>query len=224
MKMKKMLAMFTLLPLLMGCNGDPYVGKYLFQMGKTKDTHIGASLELKSELYDSADESKGKKFDFSIDVKSEALEDMSELLGDISSLSGSYSVDNERQVYGASMLIMNIYIIEEYSIPTELTNLLFVANITSSAVTFYIPVSFNDLSLQLYWYGYDLSSLMNDDGTPKEGGDEDDFIPPSPHGEHEIGTHPTKEDIDKINETYPSSHDGTKFRDYHILKLGLIKQ
>ena len=43
-------------------------------------------------------------------------------------------------------------------------------------------------------------------------------------GKHSLDIHPTKEEIDKINEHYPDTHDGELFRDYHVLKLGLLKK
>lgn len=80
--------------------------------------------------------------------------------------------------------------------------------INASTLTFNIPVSLNDLQFQLYWYGLDLSNL---DATIDA---------------HDVGTHPTQEDIKKINEElkYADNHDGKSFRDYHTLSLGLTKK
>lgn len=237
MKIRKILTMFTLLPLLIGCSGDKYAGKYVFQMGKSKDTHMGATLELENNLYDPADASKGKKFTFTLDLQSIGESFLSALLDEGNTFGGSYSVDENTKVYGASSLIMNIYLVGEYAIPADLTNLLFVANIDGSNVTFYLPVSIKDLQLQIYWYGYDIAVIFNQiindaiqqqepqqDPQQEQQPEDDDPIPPSPHGEHPFGTHPTQEDIDLINQTYPDSHGGEKYRDFHILKLGLTRQ
>lgn len=42
--------------------------------------------------------------------------------------------------------------------------------------------------------------------------------------EHAAGTKPTQDEIDKINETYPASHDGMKFRTFYTVSLALSRQ
>ena len=111
----------------------------------------------------------------------------------------------------------------EYEVPQTITDGIFVANITGNVVNFYLPVSFEDLRYQLYWYGYDLSgenimaAIMDDEEEV-----EDPIA--SVDGKHSLDVHPTKEQIAAINEHYPASHDGEQFRDYHVLKLGLLKK
>jgi len=118
--------------------------------------------------------------------------------------------------------------------------------IDTRSVYLQIPVSFTDLALQLYWYGTDLSWIADlDDGfgnflrgfaqlnssdsssssssqassaTGLSSLPEEVIVP------HEPGTKPTKEDIDKINETYPLYHDGKKFRTFYTLSLSLSRQ
>ncbi len=68
-----------------------------------------------------------------------------------------------------------------------------------------IPVSTNDLFFQLYWYGFDVHDIENE---PEA---------------HEAGTHPTQEQVAEINKTYPLTHDGNFFRDFHPISLGIMK-
>ena len=42
--------------------------------------------------------------------------------------------------------------------------------------------------------------------------------------EHAAGTKPTQDDIDKINETYPASHNGMMFRTFYTVSLALSRQ
>lgn len=220
MKMKRTLSFIAMLPFLIGCAKKiPYVGTYVFQMGKSKGTHMGVSLELKKDFYDENDETKGRKFDLNIDMStSDNPDDFMNIIKDMGPLSGYYSVDKENKVYNEKRLHIGINVLGEYEIPEEITDLIFVANINSTLANFYLPVSLNDLVFQLYWYGYDLnfSELIDPES---EGGDP--FI--SPDGEHDVGTHPTQADIDKINEHYENDH-GQKYRDFHVLKLGLTKK
>ena len=82
------------------------------------------------------------------------------------------------------------------------------STISKTTLTFNIPVGFDDLTFQLYWYGLDLANPTSE----------------NPPDEHPAGTHPTATDVELINETYPASHDGKKFRDYHTLSLALTKK
>ena len=79
------------------------------------------------------------------------------------------------------------------------------STISKTTLTFNIPVSLDDLTFQLYWYGYDLATL--EDVT-----------------EHPVGTHPTAAEVEEINQTYPTTHDNKNFRDYHTLSLALTKK
>lgn len=216
---KKIGLLFTLTPLLFSCASSSPVGEYVFQMGKNKDTHIGISLRLTNENYDETNIEKGKKFELSIDMVTSDVEDtFSTLLKELTPLTGYYSLDKENQVYKETRLNIGLSILGESEIPKEVTDLIFVASINSNAVNFYLPVSMEDLSYQLYWYGYDLNiaKILTDDS------DEDPLA--TPEGAHPIGTHPTQEDIDLINQHYADDHSGTPYRDFHVLKLGLTKK
>ena len=219
-KILKSLCLLTCLPVMLtSCNKDKVVGEYVFQMGKSKDTHIGVSLKLKSDLYNPEDSTKGKQFELSVDISSQGENEYAEILSAFNPITGSYLVDNNETVYEAPRLQLTVNILGEIEIPQEFTNLLFVANIDKNMVNFFIPVSINYLTLQLYWYGIDVKA-------------EDLFDPDTgqintnstPEGSHPVGTHPTEADIEQINTHYAADHDGKQYRDYHVLKLGLTKQ
>ena len=224
MNYKKLIVLASLFPLLAACAGNSYYGKYSFQMGKNKDTHIGVDLELTKEAYDAENPDKGEKFSISFDIKTSDVEDAySEILKEVTPLTGYYKVDKKVKVDEGNLLNIGINLLGEYEVPQTITDGIFIANITGNVVNFYLPVSFEDLRYQLYWYGYDLSgenimaAIM---------GDEEEVEDPiaSVDGKHSLDVHPTKEQIAAINEHYPASHDGEQFRDYHVLKLGLLKK
>ena len=131
-------------------------------------------------------------------------------------ITGYYSVNLEEKIYEESRLNIGVNLLGSIEIPQSLTDLIFVANINSTLVNFFLPVSTQDLIFQLYWYGYD--SKVSDITDPSK-----DPIT-SPDGAHPVGTHPTEEDIKQINTHYAADHDGVSFRDYHVLKLGLTKK
>ncbi len=99
---------------------------------------------------------------------------------------------------------------EEFSdIKPEDTEKIVYSYINGTTLTFNIPVSMPDLQFQLYWYGLDIEHM-------------DTVI-----DAHEIGTHPTEEDVRHINEDlkYPENHeDNVSFRDFHTLSLALSKK
>ena len=218
MRIKRVLTFISIIPLLVGCNKDKYAGEYVFQLGKDKGTHMAVSLNLTTDLYDENDVDKGKKYELTMDMStSGGQEDLMEMVKALTPVTGFYKVDNNEKVYGEPRLNLGLALLGEFEIPQNLTDLLFVAGIKGGVVTFYLPVSFIDLTFQLYWYGYDINIQK-----AYEEGDADPLD--TPEGKHPVGTHPTQEDIDQINTHYAADHDGTTFRDYHILKLGLTKQ
>ena len=225
MNYKKLLVLSSLFPLLASCAGNSYHGTYSFQMGKDKDTHIAVSLDLTKERYVSPIDNldKGEKFSISFDMKTSDVEDVySQILKEITPLEGYYSVDKKVKVDEGNRLNIGINLLGEYEVPQTITDAIFVANITSNTVNFFLPVSLDDLRYQLYWYGYDLSGENIMEAIM---GDEDIEDPiASVDGRHSLDIHPTKEEIAKINEHYPDTHGGDEFRDYHVLKLGLLKK
>ena len=224
MHYKKIILGLVLFPALTSCGSNSYVGEYVFQMGKNKDTHMAVSLKLNKENYDEAAPEKGQSFSLEFDVSTPDVEnEFSSILESVTPLTGYYEIDKENKIYNESRLNIGINLFGEYEVPQTLTDLLFLASINKTCVTFYLPVSMEDLTLQLYWYGYDISGSNIAEsiaGGESEGADPID----SPDGSHPLGTLPTEEDIAKINEHYPDNHDGKSFRAFHVLKLGLTKK
>lgn len=95
-----------------------------------------------------------------------------------------------------------------------------------NTVNGYVPVSIDDAYYQLYWYGVDVKiNLSLDVGVPLI--EFDTSIP-----QHDFGTKPTKEDIDKINETFKEDHKDCElpgfnvydsYRGFNQVKLTLTK-
>lgn len=95
------------------------------------------------------------------------------------------------------------------------------ATYKEETMNFYIPVSVEDAYYQVYWYGYDVQvKIQLEEVIPFD-------INVVEVEKHSFGTHPTKEEIAKINETFKQTHEDmfiTTFRDYNSLKLGLSKR
>ena len=206
MNRKKIPILISVMPLLLGCSKNSYVGRYTFQMGKSKDVHMGITLNLAKTDY-AADPSKGKDFQLVLDFDMGIVDSgssgeseydvtsiLKELLGDDKSVNGYYFVDkNEPKLYDQTRLHLCFDLLEKYDISSELTDLVFVTTISQKEVNFYIPVSVTDLGYQLYWYMVE---------------------------EKPVGSHPTAEDVERIRAEHPDS----SFRDFHVLQLGLTKQ
>lgn len=221
---KRFLPLTLLFPLLTACGATDYTGKYIFQLGKDKETHIGIYLELTNTLFDEAKPEKGNKYTLKIDMTTS--EDTSSsviaLLNDFE-MEGYYAVKPDSQIDGDTVLSIGIEFLGEFEIPSEITTYIFAATINEKQVNFIIPVSMDDLNYQLYWYGFDITYERIAEAEGKgETISPETFV--NEDKKHEIGSHPTKEEIDAINETYPSEHDGKLFRDYHTLTMGLLKQ
>lgn len=68
MKYLKLLSFTSVLPLLVSCANNGYAGEYVFQMGKSKGTHMGVSLKLFETYYDDTNKDKGKNFELNLDL------------------------------------------------------------------------------------------------------------------------------------------------------------
>ena len=229
MKSYKIFPLIFIVPLLLtACNKKPYyVGDYVFQMGKNKDTHMGVTLKLTDNYFDENNHDKGYAFELDIDMASSSNDSggFMTMLESVNPIKGFYLVNEDIKIYDETKLFLGVgaeYFADYITSPEELENIeklidsIFVANVNKTTVNLYLPVSMDDLFLQLYWYGYDLT------GTSSGSGEESTID--SPDGTHPVGNHPTEEDIAKVNEHYPATHGGKSFRDYHVLKLGLTKQ
>jgi len=104
---------------------------------------------------------------------------------------------------------------DEFSITPQMTELVVYSTIEGKAVNLSIPVSMNDLTLQLYWYGYDFHT-------------EDSYFhfDYMPDKVHPVGTHPTPDDVALISAdaNYKAHHPNLTFRDYFTVTLSLAKQ
>lgn len=225
MNFKKAGLLLAIVPLMISCSKDPYAGNYVFQMGKNKDTHLAVALALTKEQYEPSNPDKGKKFELEFDMLTSEVDDtFSTLIKELTPLRGYYRVDKNQKVYDETRLCIGLNVLEDYEIPEEVAEMVFVASITANFVNFYLPVSVKDLKYQLYWYGYDFSIDKVLEEMLSESEETDIEPTASPDGQHDLGSHPTKEDVAKINEHYKDSHNGEEFRDFHVLKLGLTKK
>ena len=223
MTIKRVTTVLLLLPLLFSCakNKNKVAGEYVFQMGKSKDIHMGASLKLTNDAYDAENIDKGKKFELSLELAAAGEEnDFAAIISEINPIIGFYNVNNEEKIYEGIRINMGLSLLGEVEIPDEMASKIFVANYQKNVVNFFLPVSIKDLTLQLYWYGIDLdmAAAMQDEEI-----DESKLFD-TQEGPHPVGSHPTQEEIDQINTHYAADHDGETFRDYHVLKLGLTKR
>lgn len=90
----------------------------------------------------------------------------------------------------------------------------------SGVVNVNVPVSFEDIYYQIYWYGFDIQITIDEETLFP-------FVDIVEVEKHQFGSHPTKEQVAAINEHFKENHEGlffTSYRDYHALKLGLNKQ
>ncbi len=221
---KRILPLTLLFPLLTACGAADYSGKYIFQLGKDKETHIGIYLELTNTLFSETEPDKGNKYTLQIDMTTdgESQSSILSMLNDFT-VEGYYSIKDKRHIRGDTVLSIGIDFLGDIEIPAELTTYIFAATINQKQVNFIVPVSIEDLNYQLYWYGFDIT--MEKIGEATAAGDDIDMSKIINYDAiHAVGSHPTQEQVDKINETYPDTHEGKKFRDYHTLSMGLLKQ
>ena len=228
MKNKILLPLLSVPLLLASCQGQGYVGTYSFMMGKSKGSHMGATMVLtKEEMKDSDGEVLGKKFTMSLDANlGSAITDDSEnemaslytIIGDGLDVDGFYNIGKTIEKEKKQLKIgFNLTALEEvigtgFVIESEDLEKIFYSEIDSKCIYLYIPVSLDDLLFQLYWYGIDFYYDSSDEMHLRitEG--------------KETGTHPTKEEVDEINKTYPAEHKNSKYRDFHTLSLSLTKE
>ena len=123
---------------------------------------------------------------------------------------------------------------------TALIQSLLYATYKNNTVYVSVPVGYEDVYYQLYWYGYDvqinLSSISNiiaggdtvDDSSDEQSSEESgEFIKIVETTKHDKGTHPTKDEVAEINKNFAEEHEGmffTSYRDYNVLQMGLAKR
>lgn len=244
MKIKKVLTLTCMIPLLASCANKSIAGKYAFQMGREKGTHFGLFLNLFDEAYNGeAKVEDGKKMTFAFNASfpagdsEETQESINSILdffkdpetGDFT-LNGYYKTNNEANEKGEPRLVIGfdfIYILQ-----------------SSSEV--YESITGQEISQE----AKDMLAILNNDGLIQSlliatyGKEEvNAYIPVSiedvyyqlywygydikvtMQGEdfnidlvevtkHAFGTTPTKEDVDEINKTFAADHEGTQFTTY----------
>ena len=251
---KAPILLFTAALMLTSCSKDSIAGTYAFQMGKEKGTHFGIFVELTDNYVTLKSQpdvtSKYKSCTFSFTMSdgssetSESTTNIMELIAGLLNQEGSTITipayyykgdkklkDGERELkVGIDFSFIketvdDIDTEQEFPVlePNVIEQLIY-TTYQGNTINMYIPVGQEDAFLQLYWYGYDVA--WDSDGIK---------IQASPYGEHEPGTHPTKEDIDAINkdDAFKKSHEViaallgfniSAYRDYHTLNMGLTKK
>ena len=240
MKSKLLFPLILLSTLSMSSCSTNLTGTYVFQMGKDKGVHLKAQMVLgKNDVKDSENTLLGKNFNFTMDIQTKSQEGegdnsyqelltiMYTIFGDGQSVDGYYNIDTKKDSNGDKIIHFGFDVDQDLIdaiattfntdlsavvITSKMTELVLFSTINSKSVNLIAPVSAKDLLLQLYWYGYD---FYYEEEIPYAGKVE----------EHEKGTHPTKEDIEAINnsEIYKTRHPDEIFRDYHVINVGLLK-
>ena len=151
-------------------------------------------------------------------------EEEGEVIEDSYKVKGYYRIGEARRDGSHELLLGIVTDIEELSvIDDKIVELIIYATISKKEFNIAIPVSIVDLLLQLYWYGYDI--------------DFENFeFKDSPHGLHSKGSHPTADDIKKINDdgflekhiipysiTTLTGISSFSFRDYNVVHIVLAR-
>ena len=242
---------FMILPLILSsCDGNGYLGTYSFQLGKDSGTHFGVFATTTNKQYSYTDEggqviplTGSYEMNLRLKLGGASLGSFFDILNiNDATVRAYYSIGKALGGEQGSVLNFGFNIKEVlesllpsdpsstrihrdgdtpsegeedpvtpipddwYDITPEDTAKFVYTTISQSTMVFNLPVSIDDLKFQLYWYGLDLSNLSAEIVA------------------HDIGTHPTPEEVEEINQTYPASHDNKSFRDYHTLSLSLTKK
>lgn len=252
---------------LASCGNSGYYATYQFQMGKANGTHIGIYMDLTKDKIDIPYEEKTEtmeKFNLSMDVPIDERADKSLIAGILSyfskdeeGLSGGYKIEYSKELDKQQVSLYPMLNIEDIEkaiidamgggdeegsssdpessssseessshqplvIPSEFLDDILIATYSSNSISITLPVSLTDLMFQLYWYGFDLLSMEEE----------------QPLVHHQHGTHPTQEDIDKINETYNTglvphfdldafikykAVKTVEYRDFNQMTMALVK-
>lgn len=233
MKNKTLLGLIPLLALT-ACQKNTVVGKYVFQMGSTSSTHIGITVELTDKKFESASVTRAdaKEFTFDLDYKGEGGTDITEFKDLLDGNMRGYYYEGKQEAQGKRIHVGTTLLeglfedIPEVNIniDPEITEKILTCYKTDRTLDLYIPVSFKDLQHQLVWYGsyIDINTLTIKDLTE---GDTID-LPGDKQGEDRIGTVPTPEEVDAMNEQFKEFFESQSFtfRAFHTLKMGLTKE
>ena len=257
-----LLSIITILSFtLFGCNKS-FEGTYSFRMGKYDDKYFEISLQLTEDDYIYEGTNYGKKFTLNVDFANMFIgEDDGGLAMQIAtffqnglSIPGYYNAGETSDkgtkldfglsvdkllgdidaVYGELIKLVLGSTLTEYFASTgieldgDILEYIILAYANGEVVDMIIPVSVEDLLFQLYWYGIDINRETLD------------FVKVDAH---EIGTHPTKEQVELVNQTYPATHfekvdtgeldeydqpitydKEIYYRDFHTINLELLKK
>ena len=251
--MKKISLLFIAsLSLLSSCKQKSIAGTYGFQMGKENGTHFGFYITLTDEYTtlesqpEVTDKYKKCEFSFSMETgDSESGSSIITLIGtmlkqegqDVIKVPAYYyqsgkkinDIEEELKVGIDFAFLKDIYDdvdTTDLSFPTlqpDTIEKLIYTTYGDNKVTMYIPVGEIDAIYQLYWYGVDVT-YTSGDGIK---------IGESPDGVHDVGTHPTQEEVAAINEHFGTNHADlssiiglslSTYRDYHTLAMGMVKR
>ena len=244
MKIRKIITLTCMVPLLASCGSNSIAGKYAFQMGREKGTHFGLFLNLYDEAYSGQAQVKDSKqmtFSFNASFPAGDSEETQEAINTILdlfkdpetgdfTLNGYYKTGNEKNEKGEPRLIIGfdfIYILQ-------------------SGADIYKEITGQEISQE----AKDMLEILNNDGLIQSlliatyGKEEvNAYVPVSiddvyyqlywygydikviMDGEnfnidlvevypHAFGTTPTKEDVDEINKTFAADHQGAQYTTY----------
>lgn len=220
--MKRLYSLLILpLFLLSSCGETTIYGRYSFMLGKESETHIGIMFDLFNEDYLLNNEVKGEKFTFTFDSNQTS----SELMGVIgNTFSGYFNVDknyvNEfgnRLAIGAEITHETLPILPEdfsFDVDPKIIESIIIAFINGKQITVQLPVSLDDLTHQLCWYGYYLD-LNNPSFFVKL----DESRLPGVKSDARFGTHPEikkdqfnriiSSEVDMMNDNFANEFSST---------------
>ena len=264
---KRILLGLALVPLaLASCGANGRAGIYSFQMGKTSGAFVSANMTLTDEPYLLHGENHGKKMTLMGQMRPGPKEESSGSSESSASSSNPGTLsDTMLDMFEKGVSVNGYYIVgdargkdrNQLSIGFDISTLPIFADVAESIpeiessvieqfifceidarkIYLQIPVSFEDLALQLYWYGtdlgwllsLDLASLFEDDSSQESSSGQDSSSSSDSSGApqivaHEIGSKPTPEDVEEINKVYPQHHNGKMFRNFYTVSLALTRQ
>ena len=239
MKKRNALLISTVLAALSltSCGDKSYYGTYQFQMGKKTDAHIGIYMDLTGDNIEvelDGEKTNMEKFNLQLSIPEQTTPEDSgsaSLVGGLltffqDGLYGGYKIQyieekDENHLTLVPVIDLNKLMevvqgeggeeessssqesssYEEFVIPSDFIDDVLIATYKGETIDVTVPVSLNDLMFQLYWYGFDIFDPTEE----------------YPLEKHEKGTHPTEEDIKKINETFNSDERLLKHYDLDAL-------
>ena len=172
------------------------------------------SFELSSEAISAAtSEDSAVTIPDDMDIQEYIMNRIMELLGIGVSINGWYSIGEvgpsgrNKMKIGFDLKSVFPDIEESLILGPEYIEQIVFSEYDGKTIYLAIPVSFDDVVYQLYWYGFDILDFSTEGIT-----------------EHEVGTHPTAEDVAEINKVYTTKHPDRVYRDFYCISMGLKKE